>query len=572
MIRRLLLIGVCFLLIQAAVCPQVVGVPSATPPDTSPIPSLYDEPDIFLKAIEGTSQIPSAPRHISGLTVPHHLLAVDLIARGFSRVDFSRTDKIVILFPDHFKRTWHPFATTSRDFQTVLGPVRTSKSDTHFLLRFSELVQDSDLFAKDHGIEAILPFVAHYAPNAEIIPIAVSGRSRRRHWDELARHLARIVTPQTLVIQSTDFSHYLPLGEAVQRDQMTLDAIATGDPEALAALHQPKNTDAVGAQYIQSRLQQNLFHAQPIVLFNKNSQAYSDETEPRTTSYMVVIYSSRFRSEVGRDEEGSKVYCFAGDLLLGRNVATALANQAVSRKLLDSMTHTLNGCRLIVNLEGVAMREVPGNLPKMRLGMPAPLVLDWLRDLNVVATGVANNHSMDFGQSGLDETTRILDAAGRHPLPQGVPVDLGPFRVEAFTDLENYRSEASSQLKESQVKEAVAKARPPVIAFMHWGKQFDPHPSDRQRLIAQWLKEAGVVFVVGAHPHVANDVLELTEHASPPVAYSLGNFLFDESSKMASGAVVELRVFDQGTFFARVIPIPTYFDLIRRSGPRKSPE
>jgi poly-gamma-glutamate synthesis protein (capsule biosynthesis protein) len=168
--------------------------------------------------------------------------------------------------------------------------------------------------------------------------------------------------------------------------------------------------------------------------------------------------------------------------------------------------------------------------------------------------------------------TRVLDTARRRPLRQGVPVDLGPFRVEAFTDLENYRSEASSKLTESQVKEAVAKAQPPVVAFMHWGTQFDAHPTPRQRLIARWLKEAGVGFVVGMHPHVADDALELTAHTSPPVAYSLGNFLFDESSKIASGAVVELRVFDQGTFFARIVPIPTYYDLIRRSRRPGNPE
>ena len=200
--------------------------------------------------------------------------------------------------------------------------------------------------------------------------------------------------------------------------------------------------------------------------------------------------------------------------------------------------------------------RAPTGLPKLRLAMSSARIRS-LRELNVVAAGVANNHSMDFGQSGFEGMTHLLNEAGRKPLQQGVPVDLGPFRIEAFTDLDNHRSEWASQLTEAQIKQNIKKAHPPVIAFMHWGTQFDAHPTERQRLVASWLKEAGVGLVVGAHPHVADYEIELTANTGPAVAYTLGNFLFDESSKVASGAVLELRVFEQGTFFARIIsPYP----------------
>jgi poly-gamma-glutamate synthesis protein (capsule biosynthesis protein) len=41
---------------------------------------------------------------------------------------------------------------------------------------------------------------------------------------------------------------------------------------------------------------------------------------------------------------------------------------------------------------------------------------------------------------------------------------------------------------------------------------------------------------------------------------SLGNFLFDQSGPRASGTVLEVRLFEQGTFFARLIPIPNVFE------------
>ncbi len=257
---------------------------------------------------------------------------------------------------------------------------------------------------------------------------------------------------------------------------------------------------------------------------------------------------------------------------MGRYVSNALTDHNAEKRLLDSMRHILHGCRLTVNLEGVALSQVPSHLPNLRLGMPAPLVLSWLDSLNVVATGIANNHSMDFGEAGLDDMTRILEAAGRRPMRQGIPVDLGPFRMEAFTDLQNYRSDLASQLTELQVKEAVAKARPPVITLMHWGTEFDSRPTQREQVVAKWLREAKVSLVVGAHPHVADQKLRLLDHEGPVVDYTLGNFLFDQSSKRASGSIVELRFFDQGTFFARVVQIPTFYDLIRSSGHHLSTE
>ena len=46
-------------------------------------------------------------------------------------------------------------------------------------------------------------------------------------------------------------------------------------------------------------------------------------------------------------------------------------------------------------------------------------------------------------------------------------------------------------------------------------------------------------------------------------AFSLGNFIFDQSSPRGSGALLELRVFGQGTVAARLVPIPNLFDLTR---------
>jgi poly-gamma-glutamate synthesis protein (capsule biosynthesis protein) len=79
------------------------------------------------------------------------------------------------------------------------------------------------------------------------------------------------------------------------------------------------------------------------------------------------------------------------------------------------------------------------------------------------------------------------------------------------------------------------------------------------------MRERGVVAIVGAHPHVASDGIVAPGGGDVAMAYSLGNFLFDQTGEAASGAVVELWVFPQGTVYMRQLPLPNLFDIARQA-------
>jgi AmmeMemoRadiSam system protein B len=359
-------LDVAFLLLTAA-----VGSGLSLPADeadhlVNPFPSMYDDPGIFREAIAVAEASQQSARKLTGLTVPHHLLVADLIARGMREVDRRGIDRIIVLSPDHFKRTQRPFATTRRDFETVFGLVRTDRTAAEALLR-SDLVEDSGLFTREHGIGALLPFIKHFFPDAAILPIAIAIRSNRAQWDRLTDELAPLIGQSTLIIQSTDFSHYLSADEATRHDQFVLNALASSDLDAVAAMRQPDYLDSRGAQYLQLKLQQDHFQARPVVLFNSNSQARSDVLEKRTTSYIVQIYQPRAESVMGGDEPGSKVYCFAGDTFFGRDVARALSDSKAERRLQGDIRTELNNCRLVLNLEGVIISKLPRRVPKICL-------------------------------------------------------------------------------------------------------------------------------------------------------------------------------------------------------------
>ena len=119
--------------------------------------------------------------------MPHHLLAADLVALGFRAASGFRYKRIVILSPDHFHKTHKLFATTVRGFDTVLGPVAADTDAVRLLEAHGDMVEDSCLFDKEHGVRAMLPFLHHYFPEAKIVPVAMSVEGEARRLGQAGR-------------------------------------------------------------------------------------------------------------------------------------------------------------------------------------------------------------------------------------------------------------------------------------------------------------------------------------------------------------------------------------------------
>jgi predicted class III extradiol MEMO1 family dioxygenase len=79
----------------------------------------------IVRAIEKERHAQAPKLTTTGITTPHHLLAADLIARAFWTTAGNSYERIVILSPDHFRKSHHVLATTRRSFETVFGFVPT---------------------------------------------------------------------------------------------------------------------------------------------------------------------------------------------------------------------------------------------------------------------------------------------------------------------------------------------------------------------------------------------------------------------------------------------------------------
>ncbi|MDL2313515.1 AmmeMemoRadiSam system protein B [Desulfovibrio sp. OttesenSCG-928-C14] len=283
-----------FIIAALAVLVTTAGAAASPAYGQRPFPIFYEEAETFRRAIGQAESIAPLQERVNGITLPHHLLAIDLIAGGMALIRDQQYDRIIILSPDHFRRGATAFSLPERDFLTSLGHVTLDRQGAEVLLQNSK-VSVSSLFSHEHGVQAILPFIAHHFPEVPVLPLALSISSGKRDWDSLVESLLPLLTEKTLLVQSTDFSHYLPWQDAIAHDNETLRVLASGKPERVETLHQPRHLDSRAAQYLQIAVQAMVYNARPTVIANVNSSEYlpaGEQILTETTSYIVQIYSA----------------------------------------------------------------------------------------------------------------------------------------------------------------------------------------------------------------------------------------------------------------------------------------
>jgi AmmeMemoRadiSam system protein B len=526
-------------------------------------PSMYCDQAIFANAINKERPHSSSKLSVTGITVPHHLLAADLIARGFWAASGDEFDRIIVLSPDHFKRSHKAFATTRMSFDTVFGTISNDEEASNSLLKHVDLFDDSNLFAKEHGIAAILPFARQFFPQSKIVAVAISVFANQTDWDNAVQALEPLVDGRTLVIQSTDFSHYLTASVAAQRDQETLNIIAADDYGAILHLKQPDHMDSKGGQYIQMKLQAHK-NSNATVVANRNSTEYGPAGS-KTTSYIVTVYRNSNLTSPLFYEDQSVAY-FGGDAFIGRWLNQPLSNSQTSQEIADEVLRLTGGQPLILNLEGVVQDDAPENVKDNIHLMYSSLALPLLQKMNVVAVSLANNHSFDLGSAALKQSISILQRSGIKPVLQEQVVNVGPFRLLALNFIGPGNARGYPFISKDRLKDICnIPAQPPIFAFVHWGREYTNSTGSSEYKSSELLHNCGISAIIGAHSHQAAEKIESMQGGAYQLTYSLGNFLFDQTTPRSSAALVEVRIFGQGTFASRLIPMKNLFELANKS-------
>ncbi len=103
-----------------------------------------------------------------------------------------------------------------------------------------------------------------------------------------------------------------------------------------------------------------------------------------------------------------------------------------------------------------------------------------------------------------------------------------------------------------------------VMAFPHWGTEYVLKHSQTQESEARWLAENGADWIIGAHPHVIQDSMEID---NTPVVFSLGNAV---SNMSAANTQLELmatvRIIREGDGDIKALPLELEYLWCSRPG------
>ncbi|WP_374260268.1 AmmeMemoRadiSam system protein B [Zoogloea sp.] len=173
------------------------------------------------------AEVVHAPK---ALIVPHAgyiysgAVAASAYAELVQRHDVIR--RVIILCPTHRVAVRGMALPAAQSFVTPLGAIAIDRQAWLVARELPGVVVDDRPHADEHAIEVQLPFLQSTLDHFEILPLAVG------HVD--AQHVAGLLEtlwggPETLIVISSDLSHYHPYRQAQWRDKATLAKIAQLD-------------------------------------------------------------------------------------------------------------------------------------------------------------------------------------------------------------------------------------------------------------------------------------------------------------------------------------------------------
>lgn len=278
---------------------------------------------------------------------------------------------------------------------------------------------------------------------------------------------------------------------------------------------------------------------------------------------VLLVINSGDEVSIGNKENVSMAV--TGDVMFARNMEGVLSLDSSPFEAVSNVTSKVD--LLLINFENAATNSenaVKGDIPLKCNPSYVPLAK---ANENTVAA-LANNHVFDYGIEGMHDTVKYLKDAGLTVIGAGDSEDEAHQAVTKevngrkitilnYMDSNNFAeydhevmppangsnpgySSYNSADAKKQIEEH--KDSDMIVAYLHFGNEYSTSPNEDQIRIAHELIDYGADVVIGSHPHVTQGI---EMYKGKPIFYSLGNFIFDQSSEETKPAyIVQIDLVD----------------------------
>jgi AmmeMemoRadiSam system protein B len=193
---------------------------------------------------------------ILAVVAPHagYQYSGPVAAYTYAELKGRKFSRVVIIAPSHYEAFDFSSVYDGDAYATPLGTVQVDKTFARQLVKMSPTMRlssqghDPTPAGAEHAVEVQLPWLQRVLGKFEVVPIVMGDQSYESSR-ALGVALAKLIQGgDTLIVASSDLSHYHPYDEAVKIDHKTLNALAEWDYFSMSRNFQTRTWKPVAAR------------------------------------------------------------------------------------------------------------------------------------------------------------------------------------------------------------------------------------------------------------------------------------------------------------------------------------
>jgi hypothetical protein len=194
---------------------------------------------------------PSTGRKIYGIVSPHagYVYSGAVAANGFYEISSLDFDNVVMVGPNHYGIGSGVATMRSGAWETPLGQVQVNSEWTMEVAKRSGIIDFDDLaHSRDHCLEVQIPFLQYIGKKFTIVPIILIMQDINTAFD-VGKAISDTMAERkdkTVLVASSDFTHYEPNEQAHRKDGELIKAILSLDVNKFYAVLERLDVSACG--------------------------------------------------------------------------------------------------------------------------------------------------------------------------------------------------------------------------------------------------------------------------------------------------------------------------------------
>lgn len=207
---------------------------------------LKQQIDFYIQNLEEKTIV----GQLSGIVAPHagYMFSGQVAAAAYKHLIDREYKTVVVIAPSHREYFNGISLLPCLHYVTPLGKIKIARELCHRIAEQDELLKVSwEGHREEHALEVQLPFLQRTLGEFDLVPI-VMGDQMYDSGVLLGEVLAKIVRHEnSLIVASSDLSHYYPAKDAEQKDNQIIEKINTFDYDGLWDVIESRNSEACGA-------------------------------------------------------------------------------------------------------------------------------------------------------------------------------------------------------------------------------------------------------------------------------------------------------------------------------------